>query len=221
MGKLLFNLENVDVTYRDLIVLRQVNLQITQGEKIVIVGPCGAGKTTLLNRLYQLRPSDCAFIHQHFDLAPRISAFHNIYAGREERYSTFYNLLNRIKPQKKVVEEIRSILKTVGMEESLFEKTGRLSDSRQQRVAVGRALYRGSRILLADEPIAALNFLQANAILDLFAETEGTVVMTLHSVELTLKYAHRIVGLCAGRIRFDLPVDQVTPDHITDLYLSC
>jgi phosphonate transport system ATP-binding protein len=113
-----------------------------------------------------------------------------------------------------------TILKKIGMEEKMFVKVGRLSDDQQQQVAVCRALYQDKPILLADEPVAAMNSSQAEATLDILIDTAKTVVMALHSVELTLKYARRIVGLCSGRIRFDLPVNQVTPDDITDLYLS-
>ena len=219
MGKLLFNLENVNVTYNDLIILRQVNLQIESGEKVALVGPSGTGKTSLLHKLYQLRPRECAFIQQHFALAPQLSVIHNIHLKSMDHLPIFFNLINLFMPQKKN-KKMMTILKKIGMEEKIFVKVGRLSDNQQQRVAVGRAIYQGKPILLADEPVASMDLSQADSVLNIFIDTEKTVVMALHSVELTLKYARRIVGLCAGRICFDLPVDKVTPGYITDLYLS-
>ena len=221
MDKILFDLENVNVAYKDLLALHQINLQVTPGEKIALVGPSGAGKTTLLHKLYQLRPHECAFIHQHYALVEQLSAFHNVYMGRLDQHSTLFNLLNLIKPQKMMVKEILPILRSMGMEEKMFIKVGQLSGGQQQRIAVGRAIYKGSRILLADEPISSVDPQRADTILKKIVDTDKTVVMALHSVELTLNYARRIVGLCGGTIRFDLPTDQVTPDHITDLYISC
>ncbi len=221
MNPVLFNLENVDVTYQNRIVLHQVNLEIRSGEKIALVGPSGAGKTTLLHKLFQLRPQECSFVHQHFALVPQLSVFHNIYMERLDYCAIIHKLLSIIKPQKKRIEKIRPILKAVGMEEKLFTKVEELSDDQQQRVAVGRAIFRGKGILLADEPVAAMDPLEGNAILKRIVNTRHTVILALHSVEFTLKYAQRVVGLCGGKIKFDLPADQVTSDHITDLYLPC
>jgi phosphonate transport system ATP-binding protein len=219
LGTLLFNLENVDVANNDLVVLHQVNLQIESGEKVALVGPSGTGKTSLLHTLYQLRPRECAFIQQHFALVPQLSVVHNIHLKSMDYLSIFLRFFKLVIPQKKRKKKIMTVLKKIGMEEKMFEEVGRLSEDQQQRVAVGRAIYQGKPILLADEPVASMDFSLADAILNILIGTEKTVVMALHSVELTLKYARRIVGLSAGRICFDLPVDQVTPDYITDLYL--
>ena len=222
MSALLFNLKNVDIAYKNLIVLRQVNLQIDAGEKIVLVGPSDAGKTTLLKKLYQLRPQECGFIQQHFDLVKQLSVIDNIHLKRLDHFPIFFHLINIIQPQRRKIKRILPILKTIGMEEKMSAKAGHLSNEQQQRVAVGRAIYQDHPILLADEPVAAMASSQAEVILRALIDTENTIIMALHSVELTLKYAQRIVGLNSGCIRFDLPKEQVTPDHITDLYLrSC
>lgn len=218
MSALLFDLQKVDVACEKRIVLRQVNLQIAAGEKIALVGPSGAGKTTLLNKLYQLRPSECAIIHQHYPLPPHLTVFQNICMQRPQHKSAILNLINRTIPSKKCIEEIRCILKAMEMEGSLFERTGQLTDSQQQAVAVGCAVYHSGTVLLADEPTAAAKPHRVDAVLKLITKTDKTVVMALHSVELPLKYAGRIVGLGNGRIHFDLPVGLVTPDHIADLY---
>jgi phosphonate transport system ATP-binding protein len=107
------------------------------------------------------------------------------------------------------------------MREKLSERVGALSGGQQQRVAVGRAMYRGGKVILADEPVSSIDPLQGDAVLNLIANMGKTVIMALHSVIFARRFAHRIIGLCAGRIRFDLPVDQLTQDAIDDLYLTC
>ena len=220
MSALLFNLKNADLAYDDLMVLREVNFKIEAKEKIVLVGPSGAGKTTLLNKLYQLRPHECSFIQQHFTLIKQLSVIANIHLKRLDYFPIFFHLINFIEARRRKFNRMLPILKIIGMQEKMSAKVGYLSNEQQQRVAVGRALYQDQPILLADEPVAAMAFSQADIMLSALFNRENTIIMALHSVELTLKYAQRIVGLNAGRIRFDLPRRKVTPDHITDLYLN-
>jgi phosphonate transport system ATP-binding protein len=168
-----------------------------------------------------MRSDDCAFVHQQYALVPQLSVFHNIYIGRLDRHPTWVNLLNLVKAQKQKIDEVIPILETLGMPEKLFEKVGALSGGQQQRVAVGRAMYRGGRVLLADEPVASIDPLQGEAILDLIVNTGKTVIMSLHSVTFARRFAQRIIGLCAGRIRFDLPSAQLSQEDIDELYLTC
>ena len=217
----LFDLQQVDVSYGSQPALKDIRLRIGEGEKVALIGPSGAGKTTLLNKLYEMRADDCAFVHQQYALVPQLSVFHNIYIGRLDRCPTWLNLLNLIKPRKKMIDEVLPILEVLGMTGKLFEKVGALSGGQQQRVAVGRAMYRGGSVLLADEPVASIDPLQGVAILDLIVNTGHTVIMSLHSVAFARRFSQRIIGLCAGRIRFDLPVSQVCQEDIDELYRTC
>lgn len=217
----LFELEHVNVSYEKNPALQDITIRITEGETVALVGPSGAGKSTLLNQFYQMRPDDCAFVHQQYALVPRLSVFHNIYIGRLDRRSTWYNLLNLIKPHKRMIDEVLPILDTLGMMDKIFVKVGSLSGGQQQRVAVGRAMYRGGQVLLADEPVSSIDPLQGEAILNLIVNTGKTVIMALHSVTFARRFGKRIIGLCGGRIKFDLPADQVTQDDINELYLTC
>ena len=214
----LFNLVEENVAYENNVVLKNINLQIDRGEKVALVGPSGAGKTTLLRRLYNSVANQSAFVDQHYALVPQLSAFHNIYTGRLDQYPTFHNLLNLIKPQKKVLQEIAPILHALGMEEKIFEKIGTMSGGQQQRVAVARAIYRGEDILLADEPISSVDPLQAGTVMEIIIQNTETVVLSLHAVEFALRFAQRIVGLSTGEIRFDLPTEKVTQTMLTELY---
>jgi phosphonate transport system ATP-binding protein len=220
-GSALFDLDGVNVSYGSQPALHGITLRIQAGERVALIGPSGAGKTTLLNKLYQLRAEQCAFVHQQYALVPQLSVFHNIYIGRLDRRPTWVNLLNLVKPQKQTVEDVLVILETLGMTEKLFEKVEALSGGQQQRVAVGRAMYRGSSVLLADEPVASIDPLQGEAVLDLITAAGHTVIMALHSVTFARRFSRRIIGLCAGRIRFDRPTAQLRQEEIDGLYLTC
>ncbi|MCZ6680921.1 MAG: ATP-binding cassette domain-containing protein [Candidatus Poribacteria bacterium] len=217
-GAALFRLEGESVAYQKTVALKNITLQIGRGEKVALIGPSGAGKTTLLRALYERVADRAAFVHQHYALVPQLSAFHNVYIGRLDRHSTAHNLLNLIKPQKRIVEEILPILQALRMEEKIFEKVGALSGGQQQRVAVARAMYRGEGILLADEPISSVDPHQAGTVMELIMQNAETVIVSLHAVEFALKFAKRIIGLSNGEVQFDLPAEKVTLTMLKELY---
>lgn len=214
----LFRLNQENVSYQDTIVLKNVTLEINQGEKVGLIGPSGAGKTTLLQTLYQKVSDQSAFVHQHYALVPQLSAFHNVYIGRLDQNSTSQNLINLIYPREKVRQEIIPILDSLGIEAKSFIRVGELSGGEKQRVAVARAIYRQESILLADEPVSSVDPHQAGTVLELINQVAETVVMSLHAVELALKYAERIIGLYNGEIQFDLSAEEVTPIMLKELY---
>lgn len=215
---LLFNLQDASVAYENNVALHHITLKITRGEKVALIGPSGAGKTTLLRTLYDSVAEQSAFVHQHYALVSPLSTFHNVYMGRLDRHSAFYNALNLIKPQKKILAEIRPILHALGMADKMFNKTGALSGGQQQRVAIARAMYRGESILLADEPVSSVDPHQADAVMELIIKNSETVIMSLHAVAFALKFADRIVGLREGRMQFDLPANNVTQTMLSSLY---
>ena len=214
----LFHLNQENVSYKDTVVLKNVTLEINQGERVGLIGPSGAGKTTLLRMLYQKVSDQSAFVHQHYALVPQLSAFHNVYIGRLDRNCTLQNLINLVYPREKVRQEILPILDSLGIEEKSFARVGELSGGEQQRVAVARAIYRQESILLADEPVSSVDPHQAGTVLELINQVAETVVMSLHAVELAIKYAERIIGLHNGEIQFDLSAEEVTPIMLKELY---
>ena len=181
-----FDLKGLSVAYGDTPVLRNLSLQIRLGEKVVIIGPSGAGKSTLLRHLYGLQSRRAALIHQDYALVQQLSAFHNVCIGRLDLNGTLSNLLNLVRPQKKELERVVPILKSLGMGDKVFAPVSTLSGGQQQRVAVGRALYRGGDILLGDEPVSSIDPHQANAVLRLIKQSAATVVLSLHDVDLAL-----------------------------------
>ena len=214
----MYDLENVSVGYDDTPVLEDICLRIREGEKVVIIGTSGAGKSTLLKKLYALRPSQSAFIHQDYALIPQLSAFHNVYAGRLDHNSVAQNLLNLIRPRKGDVSRITPVFRAIGMEDKMFARVDTLSGGQQQRIAVGRAIYRDSSIILGDEPVSAIDPHQAGALLDAIKKSADTVVLAMHDVQLALATFPRIIGLRQGRVVLDLPSEEVGEDTLVELY---
>jgi len=220
-GDALFDLEGINIAYGKKTVLKNLDLKIGRGEKIALIGPSGAGKTTLLRKLYELKSHESAFIHQHYALVQQLSAFHNVYIGRLDRHSTVYNVLNLIRPQAREKEAILPIMEKLGISEKIFEKVGKLSGGQQQRVAVGRAMYLGGEIVLADEPVSSVDVHQGEAILKLIMETDKTVIASLHSRDFALRFASRVIGIREGKIIFDLQAEEVSSSLLKELYSPC
>ena len=217
----MFDLENVSVAYGNTKVLKRVSLKILNGEKVALIGPSGAGKSTLLRRLYEMHHKKSAFIHQDFALVPQLSAFHNVYTGRLDRYSLWHNLLNLVRPQRNEIEQIRPVFKALGIEDRMFSRVSALSGGQQQRVAVARAIYRGSEIILGDEPVSSVDPHHASAVIDLLLKAAPTVILSLHSVHLALEFFDRIVGLQNGKIFFDLQRSEIDNKLLSRLYRPC
>src|SRR5262245_64736114 len=119
------------------------------------MGRSGAGKSTLLNLLHARLADKVALIPQAAALVKTLSVFHNVYMGRLDRHSTWYNLRNLIWPARKDVAEIERVLDLVGLTDKLFAKAGALSGGQQQRTSVARALHNGRPLVIGDEPVSA------------------------------------------------------------------
>ena len=225
---LLFDLVDERADYQNKVALKRITLRIRQGEKIALMDPSGAGKTTLLRLLYERSQlplngyqnvlNEVAYVDQHYALVSQLSVLHNVYMGRLDRNSTFFNLRNLIRPQKTVLTEIELILTDLNMEQQINQTTGTLSGGQKQRTAIARAMYKGGNLLLADEPISSIDVQQAGAILDLLCQNAETIVMSLHNVDFAMKYAQRIIGLRQGEILFDQPTSHVTLTMLDTLY---
>jgi phosphonate transport system ATP-binding protein len=218
---MVFSLNGVSVAYDGDPVLKDISVQIREGEHIVIFGPSGAGKTTLLRRLLELRPNRTAFIHQDYALVSQLSVFHNVYAGSLDQSKWYHNLRNLIRPAPDKIAEVEAVIAEIGLEGRLWDKVSDLSGGQQQRVAVARAVYRGVDVLLADEPVASVDPQQSAAILSLLKAVVQTSVVSLHDVSLGLDVFSRVIGLRAGQIEFDLPAVDVSPTLLENLYRPC
>ena len=214
----LFELEHVNIGYGGRLVLHDVSLHVAEGERVALVGPSGAGKSTLLGVLFEHQRAETALVPQDAALVPTLSVFHNVYMGRLQRHAALYNLANLLRPFAREVAAVRAILSTLGLEEKLFTPVGELSGGQRQRTAVARALFQGGRVLLGDEPVSAVDVLQARAVLQAINETYDTVVLAMHDVALALAYTQRIVALTHGRIVLDCSTRGLTPADIKHVY---
>ncbi|MDA0710756.1 MAG: ATP-binding cassette domain-containing protein [bacterium] len=138
--------------------------------------------------------------------------------GRLDQHCVFYNALTLIRPQKREREEIAPLLDALDLTGKQNERISDLSGGQQQRVAVGRALYRKAKIILGDEPVSAIDPQQSDTVLNLLKQHAGTLVLAMHDVELALRHFDRVVGLRNGRIAYNLPRDQVTDNHLSELF---
>jgi cell division transport system ATP-binding protein len=203
--------------------LIDITLDIFKSEFLFISGPSGAGKTTLLKLLYLAEPvsdgqilvdginlsrityKDIPFLRrkigivfQDYKLIPTKTVYENVAlvleaAGQKRRL---------------ILKKVKSVLRTVGMEQRLNALPPSLSGGEQQRVAIARAVIGDPAIILADEPTGSLDADAADLIVDLLKKfhTRGaTVVIATHDRTLIQKAGGRVVHLNAGRL-------QVTPD---------
>jgi phosphonate transport system ATP-binding protein len=216
----IFDLQCNGVKYGKKTVLLPFHLKITKGQHIAVLGASGAGKSTLLKVLFDHFNSTqkTALIPQELGLVKNLSVFHNVYIGRLDQYSTFSNLVNLVLPQQTVKNEIAVILKNLSLGQHLFTTCGKLSGGQQQRVAIARAIFRQAPILIADEPVANLDQLQAEIALKLMIDSHDSSVLALHNTDQALHYCNHIIGISNGEITLNIATTQLKPQDLTDIY---
>ncbi|MDX1634096.1 MAG: ATP-binding cassette domain-containing protein [Marinobacter sp.] len=199
-------------------VLGPLSLSVNEGERVALVGRRGAGKSTLIRLLYQQSRGRVAMVPQDLGLVQALSVFHNVYMGRLNQHATWYNLLTLVRPFRRDREAIGPLLEQLAIEAKQWSPVASLSGGQRQRVAIARAVHSGAPILLADEPVSALDGPLAHVVMELLCETFSTGVIALHDVELALRYCDRIVGIQGGQIALDAPSSELTPADIQPLY---
>jgi phosphonate transport system ATP-binding protein len=198
-------LDNVSAGYNGALVLHDITLSIEPGERVAIMGRSGAGKSTLLNTIYRRYTDRVALIPQTSALVANLSVFHNVFMGCLDRHSTLYNLRTLVWPPKVEIAAVTQVLESLGLQEKLFAKAGELSGGQQQRTSVARAMHNGRPIIAADEPVSALDRVQAGAVLRVLSARHETKIFALHDIRLALEHTERIVLIEGGRIVLDEP----------------
>ena len=224
-----------------------VSLAARGGERLAVIGPSGAGQTPLLRVLgAALRPGEgtvqllgeapwglgapalrklrsrIGTVHQSPPIAPRLRVVTAVLSGRLGQWTTMRALGSLLRPSD--LEGAHEVLSRLSLEDRLFERCDRLSGGQLQRVGIARVLYQRPALLLADEPVSALDPTLADATLQqLVAQSESTgatFVASLHAVDLALRWFPRIVGMRSGQVVFDEPVANVTEPMLAALYAS-
>lgn len=216
-----FYLQNESISYLETVILDSLSLEIKKGEKVALLGKSGSGKSTLIKRLYELKKDKSSYIPQELGLVNNLSVFHNVYLARLDDYSTFYNIRNLIKPASKEVEAIKNILKDFDLEDKIFIKNHDLSGGQKQRTAIARSIFNQKNILLADEPISALDEYLSSKVLQVLNKEFETIVCALHNVDLAVQHFDRVIGLKNGKILVDKKCTQLTNEDRQKLYYVC
>lgn len=227
--------------------LRGVDLAINSGERVAIIGPSGAGKSSLLNLLATaLQPCSGALqvldeqpwqlssrqrqrlrariglIHQAPPLPPRQRVVTAVLAGKLGQWSLGRSLLNLLHPLD--IPGARGVLHKLDLGDKLFAQCQQLSGGQLQRVGIARVLYQAPELLLADEPVSAMDPVLAEHCLSVLcrhADEHGvTLVASLHAVELALAHFPRIIGLRDGQVLFDRPAGEVDQAQLDALYAN-
>lgn len=238
--------EHVDKTYpngtKGLI---DVNLEIEQGEFVAIIGLSGAGKSTLIrtvnkmiditggkltvngidvstlkgNELREFRRK-IGMVFQSFNLVNKTSVINNVLSAKVAEMSMFRTLFGLYSKEDKL-QALESLDK-VGILDKAFTRADQLSGGQMQRVALARTLTQDPEIILADEPVASLDPIMADVVMEDFCrineEMNITVIINIHHVDLALQYAKRVVGINSGRIVYDGPASEVTKDVLRMIY---
>lgn len=227
--------------------LRGVDLTISTGERVAIIGPSGAGKSSLLNLLATaLQPSSgtlevldsnpwqlpararqrlrarIGLVHQAPPLPARQRVVTAVLAGKLGQWSLGKSLLNLLHPLD--IPGAQRELAKLDLADKLFAQCQQLSGGQLQRVGIARVLYQAPELLLADEPVSAMDPVLAEHTLTVLcrhATEHGiTLVASLHAVELALAHFPRIIGLRDGQILFDRAASDVDQALLDALYAN-
>ena len=242
----LIEFRNVSKTYPNGVKgLKNVNLTIDQGEFVAIIGLSGAGKSTLIrtiNRMIDITEGQLivdgvdvmtlhgksmrrfrrkiGMIFQSFNLVTRSTAIKNVLTSMVPDMGFFRVLLGLFTKEQKM--QALEALDKVGILDKAYTRCDQLSGGQQQRVALARTLNQSPSIILADEPVAALDPVTAHQVMSDFKrineELNISVLINIHHVDLALKYATRVVGIRAGEIVYDGPSSQVTQAVLDSIY---
>ena len=241
----MLELKSLTKRFGDKIAVDAATFNVDRPMMIGIIGRSGAGKSTLLRMLNRLNDasdgeilfegheisslkgaarrewqSRCAMIFQQFNLVPRMDVVSNVLHGTLNRRSTFATMFN-LYPQEDIHKAIE-ILDRLGIAEQAPKRAEALSGGQQQRVAIARALMQDPSIILADEPIASLDPMNAQIVMDalrrIHEEDGRMVIANLHTLDTARRYCDRVIGMRDGRIVFDGRPDQLTTGVARDIY---
>jgi len=222
-----------------------VSFEVVKPAMVGIIGAAGGGKVTLLRRMNRLIDassgrivfegreitalkggakrawqSECAMIFQQFNLVPRMDVVSNVLHGTLNRRSTLATMFN-LYPDADINHAI-GILDRLGIAEHAPKRAEALSGGQQQRVAIARALMQDPKVVLADEPIASLDPMNAQLVMEdlrrIHEEDGRTVIANLHTLDTARRYCERVIGMREGRIVFDGTPEQLTTGAARDIY---
>lgn len=229
--ELIIKTKGIKVNFGDFWALNGIDIEVTRGEIIVILGPSGSGKSTFIRTLNRLQPhsggsieidgimidedtsvkdlkyvrSEVGFVFQQFNLFPHLTIMENITLAPM-----------KVKGMSKSESEDRALelLERVGIPEQAFKYPSELSGGQQQRVAIARALAMDPKIMLFDEPTSALDPEMIKEVLDVMvdlAKEDVTMIVVTHEMGFAKEVADRVILFDEG-----LLIEENTPDEFFD-----
>ncbi|MCY1219277.1 Vitamin B12 import ATP-binding protein BtuD [compost metagenome] len=214
---------------------------------VALLGASGSGKSTLLRHMAGFVTADAGeilvngrpvqrdgrlarnvrqvrgeigFVFQQFNLVGRLPVITNVLVGMLARIPKWRSLFRIFK-----ADEMRAgldALAQVGIDDYAFQRASTLSGGQQQRAAIARTLVQNARVILADEPIASLDPESSRRVMSLLTQINRTrkvaVVVSLHQVDVAMRYCPRVVALRHGKVVYDGPSAALTPAMLRDLY---
>lgn len=222
-----------------------VTLSFDKPSMIGIIGRSGAGKSTLLRILNRMTDAsagevlyegrdvlkltgreklawqrDCAMIFQQFNLVPRLDVLTNVILGRLNSQSVLRSTLKLFHADERY--EALKLLDRFGVAEAALQRAETLSGGQQQRVAICRAMMQNPKFILADEPIASLDPLNARLVMEALHtinREEGiSVICNLHTLDTARAYCDRVIGMAAGAVVFDDSPEALTDEKAREIY---
>jgi simple sugar transport system ATP-binding protein len=233
--------ENVSKRFGPVTALRDVTLHLEQGEVLGLLGDNGAGKSTLikilcgyhkpdtgtiylngepveLHSVTQARKLGIDTVYQDLALVNELSVFHNVFLNRELTYPLPFRLLNNREMRRRAAEYIGDIGVDIP---SVKTPVVRLSGGQRQAIAIARSMHSDARILLLDEPLAAMGVREGAIILDLIQRLreagEVSIIMILHNYVHVFQACDRLNLLRDGEIVLDKPTAQSSVEELTEL----
>ncbi|MEQ8437640.1 MAG: phosphonate ABC transporter ATP-binding protein [Ilumatobacter fluminis] len=238
--------DKASVTYKGGVsAMKDLDLEIGDGEFVVIVGLSGAGKSTLIRAINGLVPltsgglnvnghdvpnlsakerrelrSEVGMIFQGFNLVDRTSVLNNVLMGRLHQVPLWRTLIGKY-PEKDIQIAAKA-LNRVEILDRAYVRATNLSGGQRQRVGIARALAQEPKIVLADEPVASLDPPTSHVVMKYLQQISRdlgiTTIVNLHFLDLATAYADRIIGLRNGELVFDGPGSEADEQTFRDIY---
>ena len=245
LGASLLEIRQLTRVFGNRTAVDSVSISVDRPAFVGIIGRSGAGKSTLLRMLNRLTDvtsgeilfegrdvaplkgaekrawqSQCAMVFQQFNLVPRMDVASNVLHGLLGRRGTLATVFNMWSDAD--ITRALEILDRLGIADQAAKRAEALSGGQQQRVAIARALMQDPKIILADEPIASLDPMNAQIVMDTLkrinVEDGRMVIANLHTLDTARRYCDRVIGMRDGRVVFDGLPEQLSTNVARDIY---